>query len=102
MSGRALAAIVLGAVALASASSAAADPINTAPPELTGATVVAGKPFAGSSTVLTASAGSWSSTAPLLYDFQWQRCSYVNSVVDSAPIAYFRLGESAGPVATDS
>ena len=97
MSGRAGIALVTIATALFTASSATADPVNTAPPVLS--------VTQGSNPVLTVSSGSWttgtppSKAAPLdvgSYDVQWQRCSYANAVVDHAPIAYYRLPGPAG------
>ena len=103
MSGRAGIGLLTIATALFTASSATADPVNTAPPVLS--------VTQGSNPVLTVSSGSWttgtppSKAAPLdvgSYDVQWQRCSYANAVVDHAPIAYYRLGEASGRTAVDS
>jgi hypothetical protein len=61
-------ALVLGLGVLAGSGSAAAKvaPRNTAQPGITG-TLVEGQ-------VLTASAGTWTGTAPISYAYQWLRC----------------------------
>jgi hypothetical protein len=55
-----------------SATSAASGVVAPAPPSNTVLPAVSGTPQDGQ--VLTASAGSWSGTAPLSYSYQWQSC----------------------------
>ena len=69
-------------------------PVNASPPTITGA--------AEKGSTLQATPGTWSGTQPIEYEYQWQRCPvYPNIVGDDAPLAYWRMGESAGTVATD-
>jgi hypothetical protein len=60
-----------------SATSRASDVVRPAPsaptpPSATTPPAISGNPTEGAS--LTASAGSWSGTTPLTYEYQWQRC----------------------------
>jgi hypothetical protein len=80
---------------------ATARPFVTVNPELTGMTAGG---IAAVGDTLTASTGSWSSSEPLDFSYQWQRCSYGNAVSDSGagPIGYWRLDDSGDAGAADS
>lgn len=55
------------------ASSEPVGPVTAAPPVSTGAPAITGTPRDGET--LTATAGSWSGTAPFTYGYQWRRCA---------------------------
>jgi hypothetical protein len=70
-------------------------PQNTSPPTITG--------VAAQGRSLTASPGTWGGATPMTYAYQWKRCanSYSASVLADTPVAYWRLGDKNGNVATD-
>jgi hypothetical protein len=63
--------------ALAGSGAAATGPVNSAPPTIAGT--------AGEGQTLTADNGTWTGTAPIKYDFEWQRCSATGA--SCAPIS---------------
>jgi RHS repeat-associated protein len=45
--------------------------------------------------------GTWSSSTPLTYSYQWQRCTYAQTIVADHPDAYWPLDETGGPTVKD-
>ena len=85
----------LVALLVFAATASATPPVNIGLPFITG-TLQDGQ-------TLTASTGDWSGTAPLGYAYQWQRCaSYRTTVLQDAPVGYWRLGELSGSSVSDS
>jgi hypothetical protein len=68
----------------------AAGPSNSSAPTISGRGAVGAN--------LSASPGSWSGTGSISYTYQWNRCpgsQYEQTVLDDAPVGYWRLGEDA-------
>ena len=99
---RALSLLACVIACLVTGAGASADPFVTTSPEVTGMTGGGGTAVVGDT--LTTDTGSWSSSEPLDFGYQWQRCSYVNAVSDSGagPIGYWRLDNAVGAGAADS
>ncbi len=72
---------------------AAAAPVNTSPPAISG--------VAEESQTLTATSGTWTGGGTMSYAYQWQRCRYRGAVLSDFPLGYWRLGEAPGQPAFD-
>jgi PKD repeat protein len=76
-------------------SAASGSPVNSSPPTITG--------DATEGQLLTGQPGTWSGDTPIDFSYQWKRCpSYPRVVKSDSPMAYWRLGETSGTVASDS
>jgi len=61
---------------------------------------VSGTPSVGQT--LTVTNGGWDGAGPITYNYQWERCGYRDAVLADQPLGYWRLGDVAQKVVTDS
>jgi RHS repeat-associated protein len=61
---------------------------------------VSGTPSVGQT--LSVTNGGWDGAGPITYNYQWERCGYRDAVLADQPLGYWRLGDVAQKVVTDS